>query len=760
MRRSSTFWIAGYIAGILLSSQSSQADTNQGPSGIAPPARPRGTAFAPPAPAQAPAAAPVQPTEDPQQHAKSLLLGAGINLETANRILHESDTRFKATVTKQTKLGISAPPKNPESFGNRRSAGTLISPFRQPLSFHLSPKDLDAAKQRAARFTALEKAAPQEHIAKLTALRAKLAKKKPSFEVSVTSVYGLPLKQITGQVAEPTAALAKRQREKNAAIPPSERSNWMRQTLFARIALPPELAPKSDARTNPEDVPVTHTDSAPIVTPNKAAGTSGTAYPSSAIPSPSAASFSWRDQLSPARNQRMCGSCWAFATIGVLEGVNHMVTGQLQDLSEQALVNCVPPYDSDGNCDGNTLHTSFDYITSSKVPLESAVPYQAKTGSCTAASQGTYGIKNWDFVGSNYQKPTVTEMKEALIAHGPIAASVRVTEAFQAYAGGTFDENDSGSTNHAIVIVGWDDARGAWHLRNSLGTDWGEDGYMWIKYGSNSVGRNGIWAEIAATPKPTPAQLSFDDRYVSFRNDSKQSVTAYVSVYAPNGKSWSWQPGELAKGKSYNITISPGQTADVKSGTTLVHGTKVRFWAQSSDGKTRWEDYKAADLIVAPGAYTAAQRERQTIPIPDKAAPVPATGTLFSQAEAARNKGDYPTAYTGYVAFAQAYPSDAKIHQARFWKGWIEYQTKSYAEANKTLYQMIVAAPAGDTFRGYGIYYYGVDYAALGYCGYAVRDLELVKYGQTGLPASWVKSASDYIDYLKKDKGTICSNWD
>jgi len=424
------------------------------------------------------------------------------------------------------------------------------------------------------------------------------------------------------------------------------------------------------------------------------------------------------------------------------------------------MVNCVPAYDSDGNCEGNTLHSAFDYLTSSKVPLESAVPYQAKTGTCTATSQGTYGIKNWGFVGDNYQKPTVTEIKQALVAHGPIASSVRVTDAFQAYSGGTFDETDTGATNHAIVIVGWDDTRGAWHMRNSWGTDWGEDGYMWIKYGANSIGRNAIWAEIDAPVKPAPTQLTFTDRYVSFRNDAKQAVTAYISVYAPSGNTWAWQPGDLAKGKSYNVTVKPGETVDVKSGSTLIHGSKVRYYALGNDGKTRWEDYKAQDLVLASASYTATQRERQTIAIPEPAKAAPAADTIFTLAETARTKGDYPTAYTNYVAFTQAYPSNAKIHQARFWKGWIEYQTKSYTDANRTLYQMVVAAPVGDQFRGYGIYYYGLDYAALGYCGYAVRNLEIIKYGQTGLAASWVKSASDYIDYLHKDKGTICANWD
>ena len=47
-----------------------------------------------------------------------------------------------------------------------------------------------------------------------------------------------------------------------------------------------------------------------------------------------------------------------------------------------------------------------------------------------------------------------------------------------------FSGKASGSPNHAIVLTGWDDSKGAWRLRNSWGTSWGSSGYMWIKYGS------------------------------------------------------------------------------------------------------------------------------------------------------------------------------------------------------------------------------------------------------------------------------------
>ena len=148
MRRSSVFWIAGCVAGVVLSSQSSQADVTQGRSGIAPPVRgasqPQGGIAPPVRGANQPqAAAPAQQVEDPQQAALSLLVAAGVSKDAADRILHEGDKQTKADVTKQTKLGVTGPPKNPQSFGTRRSSATLISPFKQKLSLQLTQKDVD-----------------------------------------------------------------------------------------------------------------------------------------------------------------------------------------------------------------------------------------------------------------------------------------------------------------------------------------------------------------------------------------------------------------------------------------------------------------------------------------------------------------------------------------------------------------------------------------------------------------------------------------
>jgi cathepsin L len=76
-----------------------------------------------------------------------------------------------------------------------------------------------------------------------------------------------------------------------------------------------------------------------------------------------------------------------------------------------------------------------------------------------------------------------------------LAVAVRVTSAFQHYTGGVFNERDGGNVNHGVTLIGWDDNKQAWLIKNSWGTGWGEDGYMWINYNSNSIGYRAAWVQ-------------------------------------------------------------------------------------------------------------------------------------------------------------------------------------------------------------------------------------------------------------------------
>ena len=90
-------------------------------------------------------------------------------------------------------------------------------------------------------------------------------------------------------------------------------------------------------------------------------------------------------------------------------------------------------------------------------------------------------------------------LKQAILDYGPITVCVYADSAFQYYTGDVFNACTSGSVNHAVVLVGWDDAQGSdgvWILRNSWGSWWGEGGYMRIEYGCSSIGYGGLYLNV------------------------------------------------------------------------------------------------------------------------------------------------------------------------------------------------------------------------------------------------------------------------
>jgi len=212
--------------------------------------------------------------------------------------------------------------------------------------------------------------------------------------------------------------------------------------------------------------------------------------------------FDWRDfgVVPPIRNQGACGSCWAFGTVGPLECQIMMCNGGTEvDLSEQWLVSC---NQSGWSCSGGWFANEYHLCAScsgratdecgdSGAVLEEDFPYCACNADCDCPYDHPYTIEDYSYIGCKYCTPTDDQIKAAILEYGPVAVAVRVTTAFQQYSGGIFKTCTTGSVNHAVVLVGWDDNNGTdgyWIMRNSWGTNWGENGYMRIKYGCNEIG--------------------------------------------------------------------------------------------------------------------------------------------------------------------------------------------------------------------------------------------------------------------------------
>lgn len=197
---------------------------------------------------------------------------------------------------------------------------------------------------------------------------------------------------------------------------------------------------------------------------------------------PKALNWVEKGVVNPIKNQRSCGSCWAFAAVGVLESRNAIRTGELKVLSEQQVVDCAPNVHhcgGTGGCDGSDQTLAFDYIRSSKgVALESDYQYEAKNGQCRDKEVEKY---NTEVVGFNLLAINNLDALMEAIQDGPVSIAADASK-WHFYRKGIIQSKDCGAEgNHAVILMGYGEEENGqkyWIVRNSWGESWGENGYI------------------------------------------------------------------------------------------------------------------------------------------------------------------------------------------------------------------------------------------------------------------------------------------
>ena len=200
-------------------------------------------------------------------------------------------------------------------------------------------------------------------------------------------------------------------------------------------------------------------------------------------------SFDWRTHygVTPVKDQGQCGACWAFAALGVVESFVKIYYGPELDLSEEQIIAC-NPYGA--GCDGGWADAVYSVVNEYGAVHEHCSPYTAGTvyppTPCTQDEHHALArITGWRYITNN-----VTQIKTAILT-GPVASAMDGSGDFTYYDSGCY-EGGTSSTNHLVMIVGWDDrgcgGAGAWICKNSWGPAFGEYGYFYIRYGAAGIG--------------------------------------------------------------------------------------------------------------------------------------------------------------------------------------------------------------------------------------------------------------------------------
>ncbi|XP_052012964.1 cathepsin M [Apodemus sylvaticus] len=190
-----------------------------------------------------------------------------------------------------------------------------------------------------------------------------------------------------------------------------------------------------------------------------------------------------RGYVTPVRRQGSCNSCWAISVTGAIEGQMFRKTGQLIPLSEQNLVDCSRPQGNRGCYLGNT-YLALQYVKENGgLESDATYPYEEKEGLCRYNPENsTASIRGIEFVPKNEDA-----LMNAVATVGPISVAVDARhESFLFYKRGIYHEPNCSSSvvTHAMLLVGYgflgieSDGRKYWLVKNSMGIQWGNRGYM------------------------------------------------------------------------------------------------------------------------------------------------------------------------------------------------------------------------------------------------------------------------------------------
>jgi len=206
------------------------------------------------------------------------------------------------------------------------------------------------------------------------------------------------------------------------------------------------------------------------------------------------ADLDWRTKgaVTAVKDQGQCGSCWAFSTVENVES-QWLLAGKANNdtlnLSEQQVVDCD---DVDAGCNGGDPPSAYQYIMQTGgLETDKVYPYTAQDGTCNFIKADVVTtISNWKYACTEDDETT---LQNNLVSWGPLSICVDA-EYWQDYSSGVMTAWDCAWVNeldHCVELVGYQTTGQPtpfWIVRNSWGTDWGIDGYIWLAMGDNTCG--------------------------------------------------------------------------------------------------------------------------------------------------------------------------------------------------------------------------------------------------------------------------------
>ena len=203
-------------------------------------------------------------------------------------------------------------------------------------------------------------------------------------------------------------------------------------------------------------------------------------------------SLDWRESgiVNSIKDQAQCGSCWEFSAVCTCESAYAIKTGTLLSFSEHNLVDCDP---SSFGCNGGTPSFAIDYIIkdqNGQFNSEEDYPYEASDETCSFDSSKVIG-KVTSYYSIFFHSET--SLLYMLAQQGVVSVGIDASlSSFRSYQTRIYQNSSCSSwfLDHTVACVGYgsENGTGYWIVRNSWGTEWGDQGYVGILRGRKMRG--------------------------------------------------------------------------------------------------------------------------------------------------------------------------------------------------------------------------------------------------------------------------------
>ncbi|HOE19157.1 MAG TPA: lectin like domain-containing protein, partial [Syntrophorhabdaceae bacterium] len=405
---------------------------------------------------------------------------------------------------------------------------------------------------------------------------------------------------------------------------------------------------------------------------------------------PSSYDLRTQGKLTPVRDQGTGNTCWTFATYGSLE--SNLLPGEAHDFSENHLKNT---HGFDWGCNsGGNGDMSTAYLARWSGPVnETDDPYNPDSGVSPSGLLPRKHVQGVIYIPARSSASDNDNLKNAVMLAGAVMVNMNWTQDASYYNEGAYAYYYYGASgsNHAVAIVGWDDnydkanfpsappGNGAFIVRNSWGTSFGDGGYFYISYYDTRLAYSMNYLFHSGESTTNYSRIYQYDPLgwlgsFGYSNETGWFANIFTAQASENLTAVSLYNTSL--NSSYEIYIYTGVTPGVPRSGTL---------AATDTGTIQYPGYTTVDLS-SPVYLSSGERFSIVVKLtaPGVGTPIP----LEKRIE-------------GYSSGATASPGQSFVSSdGSFWSDL----TSIYANDNVCLKGFTGGSSLYATFTGYGLY--------------------------------------------------------